>query len=150
MTPFMIKLGTTAAALAAGGGFAVLSPSSQAAAFYSPPLFLDVTVGSPANLVARGAAVSVPITVTCNADGGAYLSVQVSEKVGKKIATGQTNTNVACSGGHETLLVTVPAGSGQAFAKGSAYGSAYISGCKFISTNYTCGQETGSATIRIK
>jgi hypothetical protein len=150
MNPLMIKLGTTAAALAIGGGFAVLSPSSQASAFYSPPLFLDVTIGSPANLVSHGAAVSVPVTVTCNADDGAYLSLSLREKVGNKVAGGSTSTNVSCSGGHETFLVTVPASSAVAFAKGSAYADAYIYGCKQLNNDYTCGQETGSATIRIK
>lgn len=145
MTPFLVKIGTMGAALAAAGGFAVLSPSSQAAAYYSPPLFLDVSVQSPANLVARGAAVSVPVIVTCNADY-AYADLRVTETVGRKIATGYTSMNPPCTGGHVTLLFTVPASSGSAFAKGSAYAVATISGCKAA----TCGTETASATIRIK
>jgi hypothetical protein len=141
----MIKLGTTAAALAAGGGFAVFSPSSTAVAYSSPPIFVDISVQSPGTLVARGAAVSVPLVVTCNTPQG-FVDVQISEKVGNKTATGYTSTQVGCIGGHETILVTVPARSGPAFAKGSAYVVADISGC----TYYTCGSETSSATIRIK
>lgn len=146
MNPLMIKLGVTAAALATGGGFAVLSPASSAVAYYSPPLFLDISVQSPAHLVARGAAVSVPVTVTCNSQG-AYVDVRVSEKVGKKIATGVASASVGCTGGHESVLVTVPASAGQAFAKGSAYISADINGC---TASYTCGSENASATVAIK
>lgn len=148
MNPLLVKFGVTAAALATGGGFAVLSPSSSAVAYSSPPLFLDVSVQSPATLVAHGAAVSVPVIVTCTSNG-AYLDVRVTEKVGKKTASGVTSTNVGCTGGHQTILVTVPAGAGAglAFAKGSAYATAEIQGC---TTNYVCGSENASATIRIK
>lgn len=146
MNPLLVKLGVTAAALATGGGFAVLSPASSAVAYSSPPLFLDVSVQSPANLVARGAAVSVPVIVTCNSTG-AYVSVRVTEKVGKKIATGAIDTSVGCTGGHQTFLLTVPAGSGPAFAKGSAYVAAEVSGC---TANFVCGNEDASATVKIK
>ena len=72
----------------------------------------------------------------------------MTEKVGKKVATGYDNyIPVGCTGGHQTFLITVPASSGPAFAKGSAYAAADISGC---ASNYICGQETASATIKIK
>ncbi|MGI8667158.1 MAG: hypothetical protein ACR2N4_14220 [Jatrophihabitans sp.] len=146
MNPLLVKLGVTAAALATGGGFAVLSPASSAVAYSSPPLFLDISVQSPANLVARGAAISVPVIVTCNSDG-AYVYLRVSEKVGKKVASGNIGTSVGCTGGHQTFLLTVPASSGPAFAKGSAYVAAEVDGC---TANFICGTETGSATIKIK
>jgi hypothetical protein len=146
MTPLKIKIGTAAAALAVGSGFAVISPSSAAVAYSSPPLFLDVSVQSPANLVARGAAVSVPVIVTCNSQG-ASVQLQLAEKVGKKVATGSNYVQVGCTGGHETVLITISANSGPAFAKGSAYATANIFGC---TSNFVCGQETASATIRIK
>ncbi len=148
MNPLLVKAGVTAAALAMGGGFAVLSPSSSAVAYSSPPLFLDVSVQSPANLVAHGAAVSVPVIVTCTSNG-AYVDVRVTEKVGKKTASGATSTTSGCTGGHQTILVTVPAGNGAglAFAKGSAYATADIEGC---TSNFVCGTEHASATIKIK
>jgi hypothetical protein len=146
MTPLKIKIGTTIAALAAGGGFAIVSPSSAAVAFSSPPLFLDVSVQSPGHLVARGAAVSVPVIVTCNSQG-ASVQLQLTEKVGKKVATGTNYVQVGCTGGHETVLITVPASAGPAFAKGSAFATANIFGC---TSNFICGSETASATIKIK
>jgi hypothetical protein len=135
-----------AVAIAAGGGFALL-PASPALAFFSGGLFLDVVPQSPANLVANGAAVDVPVEVTCNATGTTFLHVNLTEKVGKKIASGDSFTDVTCSGAHQRILVRVTANSGgQAFAKGKAVASADISGCN----NVTCGQETGSATITLK
>ena len=87
----------------------------------------------------------MPVIVTCNSQG-ATVQLLLSEKVGKKVATGNNYVEVGCTGGHETVLITVPANSGPAFAKGSAYATANIFGC----TSFTCGQETASATIKIK
>jgi hypothetical protein len=146
MTPLKIKIGTAVAALATGGGLALALPSSPAVAYSSPPLFLDISIQSPAHLVAKGASVSVPVIVTCNSFG-TYIDLRVTEKVGNKVATGYDNyIPVSCNGGHQTLLVTVPASAGVAFAKGTAYAVADISGC---AGNYVCGQETASATIQI-
>ena len=44
MTPLKIKIGTAAAAIATGGGFALALPSSPAVAYSSPPLFLDISI----------------------------------------------------------------------------------------------------------
>src|SRR6185437_8865042 len=117
MTPLKIKIGTAAAAIAVGGGFALALPSSPAVAYSSPPLFLDVSVQSPAHLVARGAAVSVPVIVTCNASY-AEVQLRITEKLGNKAANGYGGAEVACTGGHQTILITVPASSAVAFAKG--------------------------------
>lgn len=145
MTPLKIKLGSAAAAIAAGGGFALALPSSPAVAYSSPPLFLDVSVQSPAHLVAKGSAISVPVIVTCNAQQ-ANVTLRVTEKLGNKAATGSSYSTVGCTGGHQTVLITVPANSGVAFAKGSAYAVADIYGC---TSNYVCGQDEASATIQI-
>ena len=145
MTPRKIKIGTAAAALAVGAGFAIASPSSTAVAYSSPPLFLDVSVQSPGHLVARGAAVSVPVVVTCNSQG-AYVTLHVTENVGRgRIARGYTTVSVGCTGGHQTILITVATMSNRAFAKGSAYAAADISGCY----GNNCGVETASRTIKI-
>jgi hypothetical protein len=42
----------------------------------------DVQVESPARLVARGAAVDVPLEVTCNATGPVDVFVSVTQKAG--------------------------------------------------------------------
>jgi hypothetical protein len=141
----LTKAVSAAAALAAGGIFAIASPAQPAVAFFSGGLFLDVVPQSPATLVAKGAAVDVPVEVTCNAEF-AQLSVQVTERVGRDIASGSAFLEIACSGGHQRLLVRVVAGPGKVFVKGNALASADIFGCSFVQ----CGEETGSATITIK
>ncbi len=140
----LLKVGAGATALLAGGGLALLSPSSPAAAYSSPPLYLDISIQSPAHLVARGAAVTVPITTTCNS-GQAYVRVTVTERVGKKVATGTGYATVGCTGSRQQNTVTVSASSATAFSKGSAYVAADIDGCSY----YFCGEENNSATIKI-
>jgi hypothetical protein len=134
-----------AVAVAAGGGFALL-PASPALAFFSGGLFLDVIPQSPATLVAKGAAVDVPVQVTCNATGPASVHVDVSERVNGQIASGGGNVQVGCTGGHTTILVRVTAQSGPAFAKGKAVANAVVFGCNSV----LCAEETNSATITLK
>jgi hypothetical protein len=132
-------------ALAGGAALVLLGPSSPALAYYSGGLHLDATALSPASLVSRGAAVDVPVDVDCNAQ---YISlnVRLSERVGSQTATGVNyTTQVACTGGHQRVLVRVPASSGKAFAKGSAVASVDIFGCNRV----TCGEEHSSVTIQI-
>jgi hypothetical protein len=138
------KLTGVAVALAAGGAFALLSPAQPAVAFFSGGLFLDATPLSPATLVAKGAAVDVPVEVTCNASF-ADLRVEVTERVGKDVADGVGYAEVACTGSHQTLLVRVTPFGGKAFTKGTAVATADIFGCLSI-----CGEETRSATITIQ
>ena len=75
--PMRTKLRTRAAAavvaLLLGGLLALFATSGPAVAFFSGGLFLDVQVESPARLVARGAAVDVPLEVTCNATNNAFV-----------------------------------------------------------------------------
>lgn len=135
-----------ATALAAGGGFALAGPATPALAFFSGGLFLDVIPQSPATLVASGAAVDAPVQVTCNAVGSVFVHVNVTEKVGKKVAVGDATTQVGCTGGHENIVVRVTASSGAAFAKGTGVVTADVFGCN----DTLCGSETNSATVKIK
>jgi hypothetical protein len=139
-----IKAGVIGAALVGGTALALLSPSSPALAYYSGGLHLDVTPLSPASLVSRGAAVDVPVDVYCNATY-ADLYVRVTERVGSQTAVGSSYQRVACTGGHQRVLIRVPANSGKAFAKGSAVATADLWGCN----RTTCGQETNSVSIQI-
>jgi len=138
------KLAGVAVALVAGGTFALLS-QQPAVAFFSGGLFLDVQPQSPGTLVARGAAVDVPVEVTCNAQF-ADLRVELTQRVGKDIASGFGYTELACTGGHQRLLVRLTTFGGKAFTKGTAVATADIFGCG----SFTCGEETGSATITLQ
>jgi hypothetical protein len=146
MHPLLMKVGIGAAALAAGGGFAVFGSAAPAVAYSSPPLFLDITIQSPGTLVAHGAAVSVPVRVSCSSGSSASVYLSLTERVGKKTASGAASVEVGCTDARETIVITVPSQDGVAFAKGSGFAQGQIFEC----LTYTCGAETDSATIKIK
>lgn len=147
------KLRTRAAAavvaLLLGGLLALFATSGPAVAFFSGGLFLDVQVQSPARLVARGAAVDVPLEVTCNArPGTASVQVSVSQKAGSGVAQGVGSTSVGCTGSGQHVTVRVQASGGKTFKQGTAVASADLFGC---TANFsTCGNETDSETIQIQ
>jgi hypothetical protein len=147
------KLRTRAAAavvaLLLGGLLALFATSGPAVAFFSGGLFLDVQVQSPARLVARGAAVDVPLEITCNArPGTASVQVSVSQKAGSGVAQGFGSTSVGCTGSGQQVTVRVQASGGKTFKQGTAVASADLFGC---TANFsTCGNETDSETIQIQ
>ena len=140
------KLAAAALAVATGGGIAAVVPASPAVAFFSPPLFLDVVVESPAHLVARGAGVQVPVEVTCNPGVIADLSVSVTQNVNGRIARGFGFASVGCTGSHQRVLVTAVAQQGRAFTTGRALAQGFVSGC----VPSVCGSERDERTIRIR
>ena len=129
---------------------AVLIPSAAAVAFISPPLVMLAEAQSPARLVAGGAAVDVTVEYSCTADGMS-LAVQVTEKVGKGIASGTGYTNVPCDGAtHQVVVRAAANAAGRAFAAGSAATQTDVSGCRFRSGHGFCGQDSIQRTIKIK
>jgi hypothetical protein len=138
------KAAVIGGALAGGVTLALLSPSSPALAFDSGGLHLDVTVQSPATLVARGAAVDVPVDVNCNAQY-ASLDLQLIERVGSRIASGYGYVSVACTGSPQRLLVRIVASGDRAFSRGTALATANLGGC----SPTICGSERSSVTIKI-
>jgi hypothetical protein len=134
-------------AILAGASFALFAPSGPAVAFSSGGLFLDVQVESPAHLVSRGAAVDVPLEVTCNA-GFADVSVRVNQKSGSGVAQGGGGTSVGCTGSGQRITVRVTASGGKTFKQGTAVVSAELFGC---TANFsTCGSETDSEVIQLQ
>jgi hypothetical protein len=142
------RVAATVLAVVLGGLLALFASSGPAVAFFSGGLFLDVQVESPALLVARGAAVDVPLEVTCNArPGTASVNVTVTQKSGSGVAQGFGSTAVGCTGSGQQIRVRVQASGGKTFKQGIAVASAQIFGC---TTNFsTCGDETDSQTINI-
>jgi len=141
-----------AAAVTVGvaGGIAVLAPGSPALAFISPPLVLLGEAQSPAHLVAAGAAVDVTMEYSCTADR-MYVDLQITEKVGKKIASGTGSTSVLCDGGtHNTVIRVAASPSGVAFAKGTAVANTVVYGCRERNGRGMCGQDLISRTIAVK
>jgi hypothetical protein len=133
-------------AIVLGSVLALFATTGAAVAFFSGGLFLDVQVESPAHLVARGAAVDVPLEVTCNATGSVDVFVSVSQKAGSGVAEGFGSASVGCTGSGEQITVRVRASGGKTFKQGSAVASAEIFGCN----NVTCGSETDSEVIQVQ
>jgi hypothetical protein len=143
MHPVLVKAASGAAALACAGF--MLGSASSAVAQSAPEL--TISVQSPATLIAHGAAVDVPVVVSCSTDAGtATVTVYLNEAVGKRIAVGGTSVEVGCTGAPETVLVRVFANN-VAFSKARA---ALAQGSIFACNSESCGQAVDSATIRIR
>jgi uncharacterized protein (DUF58 family) len=141
------RLAAAAVAIVLGSVLALFATTGPAVAFFSAGLFLDIQVESPAHLVARGASVDVPVEITCNAEGPVFVSVTVTQRVGKGIAGGTGSAKVGCTGGGQDVVVRVPATvGGNAFTRGQAVADATIFGCR----PNVCGSETDSETISIR
>jgi hypothetical protein len=148
-TRLRAKVAAAAVAIVAAGVLALFVSGGPAVAFFSGGLFLDVHVESPATLVARGAAVDVPLEVTCNAaPGTSSVSVTVSQKAGSGVAQGSGSTSVGCTGSGQQIRVRVLASGAKTFKQGIAVATANVFGC---TPNFSvCGEETDSQTITIQ
>jgi hypothetical protein len=140
------KLAAAVVAIVLGSVLALFATTGPAVAFFSGGLFLDVQVESPAHLVARGAAVDVPVEITCNATGTAFVFVSVTQKSGSGVAQGFGSTEVGCTGSGQQITVRVTASGGKTFKQGTAVASAEIFGCR----PDVCGSETDSEVIQLQ
>lgn len=137
----------TAAALVTGTALAILAPASPAVGFFSPPLLVDIRVESPATLVAKGAAVEVPVEVICAGANGASVSASLTQRAGSDIAVGYGSTQIGCTNQWQSVTVLMTAQPGNAFKKGPAVADFSIFSCTqdFLS----CGSERDTQTISI-
>ncbi len=135
------------AAVGLGVGLAFGIPALPAVGQLSPPTVISVEVGDEGTLVARGAAVLVPVEVVCPAGsmfGG--LSVQITQRVGSRIASGSGFTDdFVCTGAPQTVNVLVTA-EGQAFKKGRAVAEVSL----FVCTQFGCQSVSDFEEIRIE
>ena len=138
------KVAVIGAALV-GSVAVALSTASPALAFLSGGLHLEATAQSPATLLARGAAIDVPVSIDCNATEPASVNVTVTQRVGSQIATGFGSARVGCTGGRQDILIQVTANAGRAFAKHEAVATADIFGCN----ETLCDGESTSTTIQV-
>lgn len=135
-------------ALLAGGAIAVLLPSSAAIALQSNPQTFSVSVGSGATLLARGAAVEVPVLYSCPAGGQAFLDLTVSQRAGSRVTTGTSSTQLSCTGTEQTTRVTVAAtAGGRSFKHGAAVAQAGLFACGGA---YVCGTVRDAREITIR
>lgn len=134
-----------ALALLVGGVLAALVPVGSAVALDSPPQGAGLEVQSPATLLARGAAVSVPVTYQCApGDQTIDISVRVVQRAGSETISGYGSRTAPCSGAPQSTTVTVVA-DGRVFKKGTAVATAEAFTCGFS----FCGTITDSREITI-
>ena len=96
------------------------------------PTAATAELGQTATLVAKGAAVQVPVIYSCSPDtASGSVSVTVTERVGgKRIAQGSGGTSsLICDGAQHTALVTVTSFSGTAFHQGVALAQGSLVAC---------------------
>ena len=133
------------AAIGIGGGLAFAGPVLPAVGQVSPPAVFSVEVGDEATLVARGAAVLVPVEIRCPAGATGSLSVEVTQRAGSRIASGFGSTSdFVCTGATQTVEVLVTA-QGQAFKKGPAVAEASL----FVCSNFFCQFVSDTENIEI-
>jgi hypothetical protein len=105
---------------------ALLATALPAAADVQPQVAAAVDVQSPAHLEARGAAVTVPVVVTCAEGAGGSLTVQVTQNVRGEIAAGDKYVPVpTCTGTPQRFSVTLTSRT-KAFRHGAAYATAAL------------------------
>ena len=92
---------------------------------------------------AKGAAIDVPLKVVCTGRT-ATVFVEVTQRVGRRIAQGFASKDITCTGQVQGIPVTMAA-TGTAFKKGPAFAHAEIFGC----APRICGNETADADIAI-
>ena len=119
--------------MALGGLLALGVAGSPAVAVLSAPGSYQVSIGPAATLEAKGAAVSVPVTVTCPAFTTATLSVSLTQRVGNSAVSGNRYVQVRCTGAPQQEVVHVVAQSGsRTFKNGSAFAEAELFGCAYV------------------
>jgi hypothetical protein len=142
-----MKAIAVATALSGAGIAATLVGASPALAYDSGGLHLSAVAQSPGRLVGGGAALWVPVDVSCNATQYAYVNINITEAAGSRIASGYGNANVACVGAHQVISIPVTASSGRAFAPGKAVATTQIGGCLY---DQTCGSDSNMRTITLR
>ena len=129
-----------------GAVLAAILPVSAAVAFDSSPNTWQVELASTAGLEARGAAVSVPVTVQCPYYySSTFVSVTLTQRQGSSTVSSSGSTGVPCSGtpSGQTVFVVVESGQ-RVFKKGPAAAVAVISPCQ-----YCTPMDADSRTITI-
>ncbi len=139
-----------ALAIGAGSAIALAAPALPAVSQVSPPSpprVVEVELLGFGDLEARGAAVVVPLLVTCpEGTDDAFVSVQVTQRKLRRVTTGTGGTTATCTGMAELVEVAVTPFSGsRAFGPGVAFAQANLTAC----FEFNCVTDTASGRISI-
>jgi hypothetical protein len=117
-------------AIAVGGAVAFALPAGADVSSLSPAIG-GVRIESPAVLEARGAAVTVSVTIVCAPGASGGLSLEVAQRVGSEVTHGFNSMQLPpCTGSFQNLSISVTA-QDRAFRKGTAFASASMFLCDF-------------------
>jgi hypothetical protein len=134
-------------AVVTGAVVAVSAPGSAAVAVLSSPEVWSLQIGPEAVLQAKGAAVSVPVRITCPQGRTASLDLTLTQRIGNQAVSGSRFQSVQCTGSEQTVVVNVVAQTGsRTFKTGPAFVDASLSSC-----GYMCGTfatDSRSVTVR--
>jgi hypothetical protein len=122
---------------------------AQALSAVAQPTSATAELGQTATLVAKGAAIQVPVTYSCSSDtafGDIFLFA--TERVGgNRTASGSGSTfDVTCDGAQHTALITVTSDNGIAFHQGTALVQGAFNACD---QDGLCLTVSLSGTVRV-
>lgn len=95
------------AAVALGTTAAVVVPQMMAVAASSPAAGVIIRSTGSGSLIARGAAVSVPLKVSCPTDSSTYVYVVLAQRTGNKVTSGSSGRQVRCTGSLQRVTLSV-------------------------------------------
>jgi hypothetical protein len=125
----------------------VLAAAALAWPAVAQPTLSARLVGT-ATLIAKGAAVEVPVIYSCAADAtSAGVNIQVTQRVGGgRLAQGFGSiSDLICDETEHTAVITVTAFGDNAFRRGDAFVQGFFSAC----SPETCSTINLTGTIRI-
>ncbi len=106
---------------------------------------VTLDIGDTATLAAKGSAVILPVKVTCGPGTTGWLSAQLTQRAGNRIAQGYGSTSdIVCDGTPQTVDLFITA-QNQPFKKGPAVARAYF----FFCDEFTCQSISKSEEITI-
>ena len=82
-----------------------------------------------AEVLAKGAAATLAIDYTCPEGAFYFGALEVSQKVGRRLARGSQDFAGNCDGTQHTLSVTITPYNDSPFRKGVAYARGYFDAC---------------------
>ncbi|MFG1917041.1 hypothetical protein [Micromonospora sp. NPDC048898] len=128
--------------LAAAGATLALAPSAganaplRAGAAVDGALLTAVALSGTGKIDASGAAVFVPITLTCSQRTSVDLTVKVAQAIGDTMRTGTTIRKVVCDATTQKVRIAVTA-TERPFAPGVAFGVVTGSSCDALCNSLT-------------
>ncbi|MFI6263108.1 hypothetical protein [Micromonospora sp. NPDC051006] len=115
---------------------ATTSSQQRAVALSDGAPLTAVSLGGAAKIDANGAAIHVPITLTCSQPTQVDLTVKVAQAIGDTVRTGTTTRKVACDGTTQRIRIAVTPVD-RPYAPGVAFGTVTGNSCDALCNSLT-------------